>query len=98
METIGAICHAASGTCNYVLRSPGGSCTSENCGSVRAYLAPSSLVEPSGPASLVGALQDRVHKEVGITRAAHARRNGMRTAEHGDLFPYSPWPRYGSRP
>lgn len=29
-------------------------------------------VEPSGPASLVGALQDRVHKEVGITRAAHA--------------------------
>lgn len=29
-------------------------------------------VEPTGPESLVGALQDRVHKEIGVTRAAHA--------------------------
>lgn len=35
--------------------------------------------EPSGPASLVGALQDRIHTEIGITRPAHAV-NG--SAEH----------------
>lgn len=58
-------------------------CTRCNCGSSvdpnsswHARQSPPAGVPatgaPTGPESLVGALQDRVHKEIGVTRAAHA--------------------------